>query len=323
MICFTKFKMINTTLNIMKGRSLLTLADYSGDEINELLDLSIELKQKMKDGEIYQPLTGKSMAMIFQKRSTRTRVSTETGFTYLGGHALFLGSDDIQLGKNESLKDTAIVLSRFNDLLLARVYDHSDLVTLAEEGSKPVINALSDKYHPLQILADFMTIKENFGQLNDLTLAWVGDGNNVLHSIMVAAPKVGINLRIATPTGYEPMEDVIEISKSEADKNGTEIFLTTDPKEAVRGANIIVTDTWISMGQDDEKAKRINDFKGYQVTMELASEAATDWKFMHCLPRKPHEVDDEVFYSDRSIVFDEAENRMYTVMAVALKQLGI
>ncbi|MCY3411492.1 MAG: ornithine carbamoyltransferase [Candidatus Heimdallarchaeota archaeon] len=307
----------------MKGKSLLTLADFSPEEITQLLDLSIDLKKKMKAKEIYQPMLGRSMSMIFQKRSTRTRVSTETGIAYLGGHALFLGSDDIQLGKNESLKDTALVLSRFNDIILARVYDHSDVVTLAKEGTVPVINALSDKYHPLQILADYMTIKEKFGKLEGLTISWVGDGNNVLHSIMVTAAKMGMNLRIATPEGYRPLEDVTEIAKSEAEKYGKEFVLTADPLEAVKGAHVIFTDTWISMGQDSEKEARIKAFEGYQVTMEMGSHAAENWVFMHCLPRKPNEVTDEVFYSDRSIVWDEAEARMYTVMAVALVQLGL
>lgn len=307
----------------MKGRSLLTLADFTGEEIHKLIDLSIELKKKMKNNVIYQPMLTRSMAMIFQKRSTRTRVSTETGVAYLGGHALFLGSDDIQLGKNESLKDTALVLSRFNDIILARVYDHADVDTLANEGTVPVINALSDKYHPLQILADFMAIKENFGRLDDLTIAWVGDGNNVLHSIMVAAPKVGMSVRIATPEGYRPDDDVISLSNAEAASNGTELFITSDPIEAVKGANIIVTDTWISMGEESEKKERLKAFEGYQVTMKLGEYASDDWIFLHCLPRKPEEVDDEVFYSDRSIVFSEAENRMYTVQAVTLALLGL
>lgn len=307
----------------MKGRSLLTLADFTGEEIHKLIDLSIDLKKKMKNNEVFQPMLTRSMAMIFQKRSTRTRVSTETGIAYLGGHALFLGSDDIQLGKNESLKDTALVLSRFNDIILARVYDHADVDTLANEGTVPVINALSDKYHPLQILADFMAIKENFGRLDDLTLAWVGDGNNVLHSIMVAAPKVGMSVRIATPEGYRPDDDVISMAKAEAESNGTELFITSDPIEAVKGANIIVTDTWISMGEESEKEERLKAFEGYQVTMELGKHASDDWIFLHCLPRKPEEVDDEVFYSERSIVFSEAENRMYTVQAVTLALLGL
>lgn len=306
----------------MKGKSLLTLADFTKTEILELLDLSTTIKKKMKSKEEYKPLKNHSMAMIFQKRSTRTRVSTETGISYLGGHPLFLGSDDIQLGKNETLKDTAKVLSRFNDIILARVYAHSDVEELAKEGSIPVINALSDKYHPLQILADLLTIREKFGKLAGLTIAWVGDGNNVLHSILVAAPKVGMNLHIATPKDYRPLDEVINIAKKDSTNSGTELLLTTDPIEAVKGADIIITDTWISMGQDAEYDKRVKDFQGYQVTMKLASNANEGWKFMHCLPRKQHEVNDEVFYSDHSIVWDEAENRMYTVMAVAVALLG-
>ncbi len=306
----------------LKGRDFKTLADFSREEIQYLLDLSAKLKEKMKKKELYRPLEGHSMAMIFQKRSTRTRVSTETGISYLGGHALFLGASDIQLGKNETLKDTAKVLSRFNDLILARVFAHSDIDELAEHSTVPVINALSDSFHPLQILADYLTIMEKFGRLEGLTIAWVGDGNNVLHSFMTSAAKMGMNLRIATPEGYRPDPKVTEIAKKDAETYGTELFITSDPKEAVKGANIIVTDTWISMGQDAEAEQRLKAFEGYQVTMDLAKEAADNWVFMHCLPRKPHEVDDEVFYSDRSIVFDEAENRMYTVMAVALALLG-
>lgn len=306
----------------LKGRNFATLVDFSKDEIEYLLQLSIDLKVKMQNKESYKPLAGHSMAMIFQKRSTRTRVSTETGFTYLGGHALFLGSDDIQLGKNETLKDTAKVLSRFNDILLARVFGHEVINELAEHATVPVINALSDKYHPLQILADFMTIKEHFGTLDGLTLSWVGDGNNVLHSIMVAAPKVGMHLQIATPQGYEPDKDVIELARSAAEKSGTKLILTDDPKEAVKDANIIVTDTWVSMGQDAEKEARLKSFAGYQVTRELTQLASENWVFMHCLPRKQEEVTDDVFYSDKSIVWDEAENRMYTVMAVSLALLG-
>ncbi len=313
--------MIEFLMNL-KGRDLKTLADYSKEEITYLLDLSAELKRKMKNKEPYRPLEGHSMAMIFQKRSTRTRVSTETGFAYLGGHALFLGSSDIQLGKNETLQDTALVLSRFNDIILARVFDHSDIDELAKHSSVPVINALSDKFHPLQILADYLTIREHFGKLEGLTLAWVGDGNNVLHSFMTSAAKMGMNLRIATPEGYRPADDVVAIAKADAETNGTELFITSDPKEAVKGAHVVVTDTWVSMGQDAEAEQRLKAFQGYQVTMELCKNADPNWVFMHCLPRKPHEVDDEVFYSERSIVFDEAENRMYTVMAVALVLLG-
>lgn len=304
------------------GRSLLTLQDFTREEITYLLDLSFKLKEQMQNKVLKKPLDGYSMAMIFQKRSTRTRVSTETGISYLGGHALFLGSDDIQLGKNESLKDTALVLGRFNDIILARVFGHDVVEVLSEEGSVPVINALSDKFHPLQILADYMTIIKHFEKLEGQTIAWVGDGNNVLHSIMVSAAKMGLNLKIATPEGYRPDPKISTFAEKEATAHGTQFLFTTDPLVAVKNANIIITDTWISMGQDSEKEDRIKAFKGYQVTMDMLKEAAHNWKFMHCLPRKPNEVDDEVFYSDRSIIWDEAENRMYTVMAVTLALLG-
>ncbi len=303
-------------------RDFLTLLDYSKEEIIELLNISDEMKRWMKEGNNERPLLGKSMAMIFQKRSTRTRVSTETGMAFLGGHALFLGMSDIQLGKNETLKDTALVLSRFNDLILARVYGHEDVEELAKYSKVPVINALSDKFHPLQILADLMTVREHFGKLEGLKIAWVGDGNNVCHSLMIGATKVGMHMSVATPKGYEPEEDVAEAAKKIASEEGVNITFTNDPREAVKDADIIVTDTWISMGQDSEKEKRLRDFAGYQVTEELGKLAKPHWKFMHCLPRKPQEVSDEVFYSDRSIVFDEAENRMYTVMAVMMKLLG-
>ena len=308
---------------LLKGKHLKTLKDYNAKEINYLLDLSSSLKLKMKRKEVYRPLDGYSMSMIFQKRSTRTRVSTETGITYLGGHALFLGSDDIQLGKNESLEDTALVLSRFNDLILARVFAHEVIDKLAKHSKSPIINALSDKFHPLQILADLLTIKEHFGHLEGLTISWVGDGNNVLNSLMVAVAKLGMNLRIATPKGYEPDEDVIIYAKRQAEENNTNLFLTSKPEEAVKGANIVITDTWVSMGEDEKAKQKKRDFEGYQVTMELCKKAADNWKFMHCLPRKENEVDDEVFYSERSIVFDEAENRMYTLMAVSLSALGL
>lgn len=233
-----------------------------------------------------------------------------------------MSSQDIQLGQNESLRDTALALSRFNDIILARVYGHSDIIELAKYATVPVINALSDKSHPLQILADLMTIEEHFGSLSGLTVSWVGDGNNVLHSFMEACPKLGMHLQIATPEGYRPDGDILDYSQQESAKSGTKLLITSDPIEAVKGANVIVTDTWVSMGQEAEKAQRLKDFSGYQVTFELAKHAEPNWRFMHCLPRKQEEVNDEVFYSDRAIIWDEAENRMYTVMAVTLELLG-
>lgn len=315
---------------LQEPRSLLSLKDLSAGEITALLDSADALKAAYsgnkngfpESGPPERPLEGKSMAMIFQKRSTRTRVSTETGFSMLGGHALFLGSEDIQLGTNESMTDTARVLSRFNSIILARVFGHEDVEELAKEASVPVINALSDKYHPLQILADLQTLREHLGgktgDLRGLKVAWVGDGNNITHSLMVALPKLGIDLRVATPQGYEPLAEVKGIARSAAEEGGAQLDFTHEAGEAVEGADVVVTDTWVSMGQEEEYTRRMRDFDGYQVTKEMMRGAAPDWKFLHCLPRKPQEVDDDVFYDpDRSLVWDEAENRMWTVMAVA------
>ncbi|XP_041352151.1 ornithine transcarbamylase, mitochondrial-like isoform X2 [Gigantopelta aegis] len=286
------------------GRDFLTLKDFTPAEIKQLLWTAKDLKTRIKlQKEIVRPLIGKSIAMIFQKRSTRTRLSTETGMTLLGGHAAFLGPDDIHLGVNESVKDSARVLTRMCDLILARVYSQKDLDDLAEESSAPVISGLSDLYHPLQILADFLTLQEHFGYLRGLKIAWVGDGNNITHSLMMGCGKLGIDLSVATP------------------RNDMQFHTTNDPLEAVYRANVIVTDTWISMGQEEEKQKRLNDFAGYQVTRKMLKEVHNDWVFLHCLPRKPEEVDDDIFYDKHSIVWQEAENRKWTVMAVMLHLL--
>jgi ornithine carbamoyltransferase len=299
----------------------------SNDELNGLLQLSHDYKKTYQAADkrsAPKPLTGDSVSMIFQKRSTRTRVSTETGMYLLGGHALFLGPQDIQLGVNESMKDTALVLSRFNSIILARVFAHADIQELAQHATVPVINALSDRHHPLQTLADLMALQQHFGMdLKGKTVAWVGDGNNVLHDLMYGATKLGMNLRIATPDGYEPNPDVIRITNGLITENGTlPMHTTTDASEAVKGADVVVTDTWVSMGQEDEYAKRVAEFEGYQVNADLMSKANPGAVFLHCLPRHPEEVSDEVFYSDASLIFPEAENRMWTVMAVMAAQLG-
>eukprot|EP00511_Aplanochytrium_stocchinoi_P005196 CAMPEP_0204831284 /NCGR_PEP_ID=MMETSP1346-20131115/10318_1 /ASSEMBLY_ACC=CAM_ASM_000771 /TAXON_ID=215587 /ORGANISM="Aplanochytrium stocchinoi, Strain GSBS06" /LENGTH=350 /DNA_ID=CAMNT_0051962211 /DNA_START=230 /DNA_END=1282 /DNA_ORIENTATION=+ len=309
----------------LKGRNLLRIDDYSKEELKAMLSLSHHIKHLHKENVLPRVLLGKSVATIFQKRSTRTRVSAETGMGLLGGRSLFLTSEDMQLGVNESVKDTALVLSRFNDIILARVFGHDLIQGLDEHATVPVINALSDMHHPLQILADFMTIQEQFGPVLDgLQITWVGDGNNVLHDIMLAAPLMGVNCTVATPKGYEPHQDIITDTKKSADENGTSFEMFNDPLKAVKDTHVVVTDTWISMGQEEEAKKRLEIFKGYQVTMDMMNKGGANpaWKFMHCLPRHPQEVDDEVFYSDKSLVFDEAENRMYTVMAVMAAQLG-
>ncbi|XP_010867194.3 ornithine carbamoyltransferase, mitochondrial [Esox lucius] len=306
----------------LKGRSFLTLKDFSSDEIKHLLWVSRDLKHRIKYEKQYLPLLqGKSIAMIFEKRSTRTRISTETGFALLGGHPCFLTSQDIHLGVNESSADTARVLSGLCDIVLARVYSHTTLEDLVKDSSIPIINGLSDLYHPIQILADFLTLQEHYGSLSGLTVSWIGDGNNVLHSFMMTAAKLGVHLRIATPEGYDPDSSVLQEAKRLSEKHGTQLFLTSDPVEAARGSNVLVTDTWVSMGQEDEKKQRIKDFHGYQITMQTANVAKLDWTFLHCLPRKQEEVDDQVFYSSRSLVFPEAENRKWTIMGLMVSLL--
>ncbi|XP_030642312.1 ornithine carbamoyltransferase, mitochondrial [Chanos chanos] len=301
----------------LKGRSFLTLRDFNPDEIKHIMCVSADLKQRIKHEGQYLPLLqGKSIGMIFEKRSTRTRLSTETGFSLLGGHPCFLTPQDIHLGVNESTRDTARVLSGLVDIVLARVYHHSTLEQLDQEASVPIINGLSELYHPIQILADLLTLQEHYGSLNGLTVTWIGDGNNVLHSLMMSLAKLGINLRVATPKGYEPVADVVKEAERLAKQFGTELQFSSDPVEAARGSNVLVTDTWVSMGQEEEKKKRLQDFHGYQITMQTGSVAAPDWTFLHCLPRKPEEVDDEVFYSPRSLVFTEAENRKWTIMGL-------
>ncbi|XP_026768509.3 ornithine transcarbamylase, mitochondrial [Pangasianodon hypophthalmus] len=303
----------------LKGRSFLTLKDFNPDEIKHILWVSADLKHRIKHEGQYLPLLqGKSIAMIFEKRSTRTRMSTETGFALLGGHPCFLTPQDIHLGVNESTKDTARVLSSLTDIVLARVYSHTTLEQLDKEASVPIINGLSDLYHPIQILADLLTLQEHYGSLKGLTVSWIGDGNNVLHSLMMSLAKLGVNLRIATPKGYEPDANVTQEALRLSKQFGTELHMFSEPMEAAQGSNVLVTDTWISMGQEDEKKKRLKDFHGYQITMQTGSVAAPDWTFLHCLPRKSEEVDDEVFYSPRSLVFPEAENRKWTIMGLTV-----
>ncbi|KAG0329020.1 ornithine carbamoyltransferase [Dissophora globulifera] len=311
---------------------LLTDNDLSSKQLSDVIRMACKFKHQAKvlGKPSGAPLAGKTMALMFSKRSTRTRVATESAVTYLGGHAMFLGSQDIQLGVNESLLDTSKVVSSMVDGIMARVGAHSEIETLAKYSTVPIINALSDLYHPTQILADLMTLHELYTPkgsdphsvsptttLKNLRMAWVGDGNNILHSLMLQLPKVGMHISMATPKGYEPNADILKQAQKNATDAGTEIGVFHDPKEALRGADIVVTDTWISMGQEEEKKQRIKAFAGYQLTTELITEsgAQPDWKFLHCLPRKQEEVTDDVFYSPRSHVFQEAENRKWTILA--------
>jgi len=252
----------------LEGKHFMCISDLSNDELEGLLQHSLSMKRSWatnaEAARSVQPLRGQSMSMIFQKRSTRTRVSSETGMFMLGGHGLMLGPQDIQLGVNETMRDTAQVLSRFNDIILARVFSHGDVVELARYSSKPVINALSDKYHPLQTLADLMTLKEHFGSnLHGKTLGWVGDGNNIIHDLMVGAIKQGMHVQVGTPAGYECSPDVVETAKQLATANGVSLTFTTDPDAAATGADVIVTDTWVSMGEESEAEQKKRDFAGY------------------------------------------------------------
>lgn len=322
-------------LGAMNGRHFLSIDELSNEELRGLLDLSTKFREiynwrttntnPQSVSEISpKPLMNHSVSMIFQKRSTRTRVSTETGTSLLGGHALFLGPSDIQLGVNESMRDTASVLSRFNSHILARVFSHNDVLELAKYSTVPVINALSDLHHPLQTLADLLALEDHFGRgnLKGKTIAWVGDGNNVLHDLMLGAVKMGMNVRIATPDGYNPNQSIMDKTVSLASENSCSVHTTTVADEAVHTADVVVTDTWVSMGQEEEYKKRVADFEGYQVNSDLMAKANPGAVFLHCLPRHPEEVTDDVIYSDQSLVWGEAENRMWTVMAVMVAQAG-
>ncbi len=306
----------------LKNRDLLTLADFTAEEIRYLLDESKRLKKQYKAFEREKPLDGMTLAMIFEKRSTRTRVSTETGMYFLGGHALFLSSADIQLGAGETIQDTSRVLSRMNDAILARVYKHETVEELAKHATVPVINALSDKYHPLQILADLLTIEEKKGKLEGLKLAWVGDGNNVCNSLLIGCAKMGLHMSVATPQGYEVEESILNLAKKFAKETQVTIVTTHDPIEAVKDADIVVTDTFVSMGEEGQADEKLNAFSKYIVDEELVSNAKPDYIFMHCLPYKHKEATEEVFESENSVVFDEAENRLHTVMAVLNALMG-
>jgi len=293
-------------------RHFLSLADWSGDEIRGLLALAAAVKKN--PAEYRTALAGKTLGMIFQKKSTRTRVSFEVGTFQLGGHALFLSGSDMQLGRGETIPDTARVLSRYVDGIMARVFAHDDVVALTE-GTVPVINGLSDKLHPCQVLADLMVLQEHKGKLEGLTLAYVGDGNNMAHSLINGCTKTGVAIRVATPEGYEPDADIVDAARAA----GGSVVVTRDPAEAVSGVDAVYTDVWASMGQEEEHAERLKIFTPYQVNEALFARAAADAVFLHCLPaHRGEEVTDGVVDHPRSIVLDEAENRLHAQKAVLL-----
>ena len=298
-------------------KDLISLHDLSAEEVKELLTLGLKLKDENKKGIKHHILKGKTLGMIFTKSSTRTRVSFEVGMTQLGGYPLFLSSNDIQLGRGESIHDTAKVLERYLDGIMIRTFAHSDVVELAEEASIPVINALTDLLHPCQVLADLMTAYEHKGRLEGLKLAYVGDGNNMAHSLMYGCAKAGMDCAIATPAQYRCDAGVVENAKSDFKASGRSLILTEDPFEAVKDADIVYTDTWVSMGQESEKEEKIKVFGGYQVNKELFGTAKPDAVFMHCLPAyRGFEVTEDVIDGPQSVIFDEAENRLHAQKAV-------
>jgi len=306
----------------------MSIADLTSKELVALVLNAANRKQQIKSGhtppELQGSLSGESVAMMFTKRSTRTRVSTESAIAALGGHAMFLGKEDIQLGVNETLHDTSVVVSSMVSAIVARVNAHDMVAGLAKHSSVPVINALSDDFHPLQTIADLLTIHEAFPNktgrglgLEGLKIAWIGDANNVLFDLAIGAAKLGMNISVATPKGYEipdRMRKLINIATSGEVKHL--LTETNVPQEAVKDADILVTDTWVSMGQEAETQKRLKDFADFQVTPELAERggAKKDWKFMHCMPRHQEEVSDAVFYSPKSLVYTEAENRLWAAI---------
>ncbi|MEM2697849.1 MAG: ornithine carbamoyltransferase [Ignisphaera sp.] len=303
----------------LKGRDLLSIADLSSNELYSILELSLRFKRMFYEGYRVLPiLMNRVLALIFEKHSTRTRVSLQVAMHQLGGTSLYLSSQELQLARGEPVKDTARVLERYVDCIAARVYRHETLVELVEYARIPVVNALSDREHPLQALADVMTIMEVKGDIRKLKIAFLGDGSdNVLHSLLLAVAKLGGTIYVATPLGYDPIKEIVALANEDAQKSGATIAVVRDPIEAVSGADVVYTDVWVSMGQEMEREKRIRDLRNYQVNRELVSYAKRDYIFMHCLPaHRGEEVTDEVIESSNSIVWIQAENRLHTSKAV-------
>jgi ornithine carbamoyltransferase len=292
-------------------RHFLTLKDFTKEEILEIIDMGLEIKKNLKNDVYGKELENQTLAMIFEKSSTRTRVSFETGMAQLGGHALFLSNRDIHLGRGEPVKDTARVISSMCNMVMIRTYEQSMIEEFAAYSKVPVINGLTDSYHPIQLLADYMTLVE-YNMHKDLVVAYVGDGNNMTHSWMMLCAKLGFELRIATPKGYEVDEQVLADTLEIARKSGAVIKVMNDPKEAVKDATVVTTDTWTSMGQEDEKEERIKIFNGFMVDDAMMNLASKDAKFLHCLPAyRGLEVSEEIFEKHSEIVFNEAENRLH------------
>ncbi len=310
-------------LTSMYGRHCLTLQDFSAEEIGAILDMATKLKARQKKGEAHPSLAGKTLAMIFQKPSTRTRVSFEVGMWQLGGSALFLSSQELQMGRGEPIKDTAAVLSRYVDGIMIRTFDHGEVEELAAFASVPVINGLTDLLHPCQVLADLLTVEEKIGHLKGVKLAYLGDGNNVAHSLMIGCSKMGLDVSIAAPQNYRPSPEIEEKARSNALVSGSRIVVTSDPLEAVEKAEVIYTDVWASMGQEEEKQARREVFGPYQVNSRLVEAAAPGAVIMHCLPAyRGEEITAEVLESKSSIVLDQAENRLHAQKGLMALLMG-
>ncbi|MDU7339114.1 MAG: ornithine carbamoyltransferase [Clostridium sp.] len=299
-------------------KHLLKMLDLSAEEITDILNTADQLKYEKKHNIPHPRLAGKTLGMIFQKASTRTRVSFETGMYQLGGYPLFLSSNDLQIGRGEPVQDTARVLSRYLDGIMIRTFEQSEVEALAEYGSIPVINGLTDFAHPCQVLADLMTIREARGQLDGLKMCFIGDGNNMLNSLAVGGLKMGMKVSAACPKGYEPDAQILEFAKGNPD-----FFLTDKPQEAIAGADVVITDVWSSMGMEGEKEKRQRDFAGYQINSENLKLAAPEMMVLHCLPaHRGEEITEEVFEAHADEIFEEAENRLHAQKAVLVKLLG-
>jgi len=301
----------------MKGKDLISIADLSVEEIYEIFDVSKSLKEKKYTGEPHHLLEGKTLGMIFTKRSTRTRVSFEVGIYQLGGIGLYFGPNDLQLGTSESIEDTAKVLARYLDGIMIRTFAHIDVTELAKYANIPVINGLTDLLHPCQVLTDLFTVLEKKRKLQGLKLAYIGDGNNMAHSLLNGCSKVGMNIAIASPSGYKPDKEIVESAKKFAKYMGSKVEILDDPIAAVKNADIVYTDVWASMGQEAEAAERRKKFMKYQVNPKLVKNAKDDYLFMHCLPaHRGDEVVNEVADSPNSVIFDEAENRLHVQKAI-------
>lgn len=315
--------MAQTHSKILNGKDFLTMKETTSKEITALLKLAQTIKAKLHAGEEYKPLTGKILGMIFEKSSTRTRVSFEVGMLQLGGNALFLSSNDLQIGRGEPISDTAKVLSEYIDGIMIRTFEHEKIVELAENASIPVINGLTDLAHPSQVMADFLTILELKGKLTGLKMSYIGDGNNVAHSLMVGCAKMGMNFSLGCPEGYKPDEEIVAYAKGVAAENNCEVVVTNSAVEAIKDADIVYSDVWTSMGQELENSIRLEAFKSYQINGELVKHAKKDYIFMHCLPaHREEEVTAEVIDGPNSVVFHQAGNRLHAQKALLVDLLS-